>query len=168
MWISNNGMTCLSAFAMACGFGHMGDIFCMCTHRKSLSHSLPRRRPASPRILIQHASPEDDRYPFVDPELLSPRAWLDLMPLLYDSNPFSFLLHSSEWSLFNVSLIPKVLLFFFNVYFHQYKEHVLLNQTEIHLVQLGLIGFRQMSSSTLYLQLPLPLLLFSKFWYCCE
>ncbi|XP_067384812.1 regulating synaptic membrane exocytosis protein 1-like isoform X25 [Channa argus] len=29
--------------------------------RKSLSHSLPRRRPASPRILIQHASPEDDR-----------------------------------------------------------------------------------------------------------
>lgn len=44
----------------------MGDVFCMCTHRKSLSHSLPRRRPASPRILIQHASPEDDRYPFVD------------------------------------------------------------------------------------------------------
>uniref|UniRef100_A0A3P8PW87 Regulating synaptic membrane exocytosis 1a n=1 Tax=Astatotilapia calliptera TaxID=8154 RepID=A0A3P8PW87_ASTCA len=36
------------------------------TERKSLSHSLPRRRPASPRILIQHASPEDDRYPFVD------------------------------------------------------------------------------------------------------
>uniref|UniRef100_A0A7N6ARN3 Regulating synaptic membrane exocytosis 1a n=1 Tax=Anabas testudineus TaxID=64144 RepID=A0A7N6ARN3_ANATE len=34
------------------------------TERKSLSHSLPRRRPASPRILIQHASPEDDRYPF--------------------------------------------------------------------------------------------------------
>ncbi|XP_074503059.1 regulating synaptic membrane exocytosis protein 1-like isoform X12 [Sebastes fasciatus] len=33
-----------------------------CLHtRKSLSHSLPRRRPASPRILIQHASPEDDR-----------------------------------------------------------------------------------------------------------
>ncbi|XP_056251823.1 regulating synaptic membrane exocytosis protein 1-like isoform X14 [Seriola aureovittata] len=31
--------------------------------RKSLSHSLPRRRPASPRILIQHASPEDDRQP---------------------------------------------------------------------------------------------------------
>ncbi|XP_035805455.2 regulating synaptic membrane exocytosis protein 2-like isoform X29 [Amphiprion ocellaris] len=31
------------------------------TDRKSLSHSLPRRRPASPRILIQHASPEDDR-----------------------------------------------------------------------------------------------------------
>ncbi|XP_044071095.1 regulating synaptic membrane exocytosis protein 1-like isoform X15 [Siniperca chuatsi] len=31
------------------------------TERKSLSHSLPRRRPASPRILIQHASPEDDR-----------------------------------------------------------------------------------------------------------
>ncbi|XP_074503054.1 regulating synaptic membrane exocytosis protein 1-like isoform X7 [Sebastes fasciatus] len=31
------------------------------TNRKSLSHSLPRRRPASPRILIQHASPEDDR-----------------------------------------------------------------------------------------------------------
>ncbi|XP_034465261.1 regulating synaptic membrane exocytosis protein 1-like isoform X28 [Hippoglossus hippoglossus] len=29
--------------------------------RKSLSRSLPRRRPASPRILIQHASPEDDR-----------------------------------------------------------------------------------------------------------
>ncbi|XP_027131868.1 regulating synaptic membrane exocytosis protein 1 isoform X11 [Larimichthys crocea] len=29
--------------------------------RKSFSHSLPRRRPASPRILIQHASPEDDR-----------------------------------------------------------------------------------------------------------
>ncbi|XP_060896792.1 regulating synaptic membrane exocytosis protein 1-like isoform X25 [Labrus mixtus] len=29
--------------------------------RKPLSHSLPRRRPASPRILIQHASPEDDR-----------------------------------------------------------------------------------------------------------
>uniref|UniRef100_A0A4W6F224 Regulating synaptic membrane exocytosis 1 n=1 Tax=Lates calcarifer TaxID=8187 RepID=A0A4W6F224_LATCA len=39
------------------------------TERKSLSHSLPRRRPASPRILIQHASPEDDRYPFVDPQL---------------------------------------------------------------------------------------------------
>uniref|UniRef100_A0A8D3DXF3 Regulating synaptic membrane exocytosis 1 n=1 Tax=Scophthalmus maximus TaxID=52904 RepID=A0A8D3DXF3_SCOMX len=37
------------------------------TERKSLSRSLPRRRPASPRILIQHASPEDDRYPFVDP-----------------------------------------------------------------------------------------------------
>ncbi|XP_076017046.1 regulating synaptic membrane exocytosis protein 1-like isoform X2 [Genypterus blacodes] len=33
-----------------------------CLHtRKSLSHSLPRRRTASPRILIQHASPEDDR-----------------------------------------------------------------------------------------------------------
>ncbi|KAM6997442.1 regulating synaptic membrane exocytosis protein 1-like isoform 18-T18 [Tautogolabrus adspersus] len=33
-----------------------------CLHtRKPLSHSLPRRRPASPRILIQHASPEDDR-----------------------------------------------------------------------------------------------------------
>ncbi|XP_047190965.1 regulating synaptic membrane exocytosis protein 1-like isoform X15 [Scophthalmus maximus] len=31
------------------------------TERKSLSRSLPRRRPASPRILIQHASPEDDR-----------------------------------------------------------------------------------------------------------
>ncbi|XP_071768728.1 regulating synaptic membrane exocytosis protein 1 isoform X3 [Centroberyx gerrardi] len=31
------------------------------SERKSLSHSLPRRRPASPRILIQHASPEDDR-----------------------------------------------------------------------------------------------------------
>ncbi|XP_030298691.1 regulating synaptic membrane exocytosis protein 1 isoform X7 [Sparus aurata] len=29
--------------------------------RKSLSHSLPRRRPESPRIFIQHASPEDDR-----------------------------------------------------------------------------------------------------------
>uniref|UniRef100_UPI0037E7B074 regulating synaptic membrane exocytosis protein 1 isoform X2 n=1 Tax=Semicossyphus pulcher TaxID=241346 RepID=UPI0037E7B074 len=29
--------------------------------RRTLSHSLPRRRPASPRILIQHASPEDDR-----------------------------------------------------------------------------------------------------------
>ncbi|XP_027862934.1 regulating synaptic membrane exocytosis protein 1 isoform X15 [Xiphophorus couchianus] len=29
--------------------------------RKSFSQSLPRRRPASPRILIQHASPEDDR-----------------------------------------------------------------------------------------------------------
>ncbi|KAM9561299.1 regulating synaptic membrane exocytosis protein 3-like isoform 7-T7 [Salvelinus alpinus] len=28
---------------------------------KSCSQSLPRRRPASPRILIQHASPEDDR-----------------------------------------------------------------------------------------------------------
>ncbi|KAM9847317.1 regulating synaptic membrane exocytosis protein 1 isoform 2-T2 [Aulostomus maculatus] len=33
------------------------------SERKSLSHSLPRRRPASPRILIQHASPEDDRQP---------------------------------------------------------------------------------------------------------
>ncbi|XP_037536686.1 regulating synaptic membrane exocytosis protein 1 [Nematolebias whitei] len=33
------------------------------TERKPLSHSLPRRRPASPRILIQHASPEDDRQP---------------------------------------------------------------------------------------------------------
>ncbi|XP_034537193.1 regulating synaptic membrane exocytosis protein 1-like isoform X4 [Notolabrus celidotus] len=33
------------------------------TDRKTLSHSLPRRRPASPRILIQHASPEDDRQP---------------------------------------------------------------------------------------------------------
>ncbi|XP_029306268.1 regulating synaptic membrane exocytosis protein 1 isoform X7 [Cottoperca gobio] len=33
------------------------------TERKSLSYSLPRRRPASPRILIQHASPEDDRQP---------------------------------------------------------------------------------------------------------
>ncbi|XP_017164496.1 regulating synaptic membrane exocytosis protein 1 isoform X10 [Poecilia reticulata] len=33
-----------------------------CLHtRKSFSQSLPRRRPASPRILIQHASPEDDR-----------------------------------------------------------------------------------------------------------
>ncbi|XP_058506920.1 regulating synaptic membrane exocytosis protein 1-like isoform X24 [Solea solea] len=31
------------------------------TDRKSLSRTLPRRRPASPRILIQHASPEDDR-----------------------------------------------------------------------------------------------------------
>ncbi|XP_030298694.1 regulating synaptic membrane exocytosis protein 1 isoform X10 [Sparus aurata] len=31
------------------------------TERKSLSHSLPRRRPESPRIFIQHASPEDDR-----------------------------------------------------------------------------------------------------------
>ncbi|MEQ2273709.1 hypothetical protein XENORESO_007878, partial [Xenotaenia resolanae] len=30
---------------------------------KSFSQSLPRRRPASPRILIQHASPEDDRQP---------------------------------------------------------------------------------------------------------
>uniref|UniRef100_A0A8D3B094 Regulating synaptic membrane exocytosis 1 n=1 Tax=Scophthalmus maximus TaxID=52904 RepID=A0A8D3B094_SCOMX len=40
------------------------------TERKSLSRSLPRRRPASPRILIQHASPEDDRYPFVDPRPL--------------------------------------------------------------------------------------------------
>uniref|UniRef100_A0A3P8USJ3 Regulating synaptic membrane exocytosis 1 n=1 Tax=Cynoglossus semilaevis TaxID=244447 RepID=A0A3P8USJ3_CYNSE len=29
--------------------------------RRTLSHSLPRRRPPSPRILIQHASPEDDR-----------------------------------------------------------------------------------------------------------
>ncbi|XP_058506901.1 regulating synaptic membrane exocytosis protein 1-like isoform X6 [Solea solea] len=33
------------------------------TDRKSLSRTLPRRRPASPRILIQHASPEDDRQP---------------------------------------------------------------------------------------------------------
>ncbi|XP_074532734.1 regulating synaptic membrane exocytosis protein 1-like isoform X4 [Halichoeres trimaculatus] len=33
------------------------------TERKTLSHSLPRRHPASPRILIQHASPEDDRQP---------------------------------------------------------------------------------------------------------
>lgn len=34
-----------------------------CLHtRKSLSQTLPRRRPASPRILIQHASPEDDRF----------------------------------------------------------------------------------------------------------
>ncbi|KAM4615019.1 regulating synaptic membrane exocytosis protein 1 isoform 2-T2 [Polymixia lowei] len=33
------------------------------SERKSLSHSLPRRRTASPRILIQHASPEDDRKP---------------------------------------------------------------------------------------------------------
>ncbi|KAM8738624.1 regulating synaptic membrane exocytosis protein 1 isoform 6-T6 [Acanthopagrus schlegelii] len=33
------------------------------TERKSLSHSLPRRRPESPRIFIQHASPEDDRQP---------------------------------------------------------------------------------------------------------
>ncbi|XP_024916875.1 regulating synaptic membrane exocytosis protein 1 isoform X18 [Cynoglossus semilaevis] len=31
------------------------------TERRTLSHSLPRRRPPSPRILIQHASPEDDR-----------------------------------------------------------------------------------------------------------
>ncbi|XP_029962276.1 regulating synaptic membrane exocytosis protein 1-like isoform X5 [Salarias fasciatus] len=31
------------------------------TERKPFYHSLPRRRPASPRILIQHASPEDDR-----------------------------------------------------------------------------------------------------------
>ncbi|KAM6956453.1 regulating synaptic membrane exocytosis protein 1 isoform 4-T4 [Aplochiton taeniatus] len=30
---------------------------------ESFSKSLPRRRPASPRILIQHASPEDDRHP---------------------------------------------------------------------------------------------------------
>ncbi|XP_061914855.1 regulating synaptic membrane exocytosis protein 1-like isoform X11 [Entelurus aequoreus] len=29
--------------------------------RRSLSHSLPWRRPPSPRIFIQHASPEDDR-----------------------------------------------------------------------------------------------------------
>ncbi|XP_077470270.1 regulating synaptic membrane exocytosis protein 1 isoform X6 [Stigmatopora argus] len=29
--------------------------------RKSMSNSLPRRRPPSPRIFIQHASPEDDR-----------------------------------------------------------------------------------------------------------
>ncbi|XP_053731759.1 regulating synaptic membrane exocytosis protein 1-like isoform X4 [Synchiropus splendidus] len=33
------------------------------SERKSFYHSLPRRRPASPRILIQHASPEDDRQP---------------------------------------------------------------------------------------------------------
>ncbi|XP_043991828.1 regulating synaptic membrane exocytosis protein 1-like isoform X7 [Gambusia affinis] len=33
------------------------------TERKSFSQSLPRRRPVSPRILIQHASPEDDRQP---------------------------------------------------------------------------------------------------------
>ncbi|KAM8859887.1 regulating synaptic membrane exocytosis protein 1 isoform 16-T16 [Spinachia spinachia] len=33
------------------------------TNRNPFSHSLPRRRPASPRILIQHASPEDDRQP---------------------------------------------------------------------------------------------------------
>ncbi|KAM4599661.1 regulating synaptic membrane exocytosis protein 1 isoform 1-T1 [Fundulus diaphanus] len=33
------------------------------TERKSFSQSLPGRRPASPRILIQHASPEDDRQP---------------------------------------------------------------------------------------------------------
>ncbi|XP_034040795.1 regulating synaptic membrane exocytosis protein 1-like isoform X4 [Thalassophryne amazonica] len=31
------------------------------SERKSLHQSLPRRRPPSPRILIQHASPEDDR-----------------------------------------------------------------------------------------------------------
>lgn len=37
------------------------------TRRKSLCYSLPRRRAASPRILIQHASPEDDRYPSVEP-----------------------------------------------------------------------------------------------------
>ncbi|KAM9803703.1 regulating synaptic membrane exocytosis protein 1 isoform 10-T10 [Neosynchiropus ocellatus] len=30
--------------------------------RRSFYHSLPRRRPASPRILIQHASPEDDSH----------------------------------------------------------------------------------------------------------
>lgn len=47
------------------------------TRRKSLSYSLPRRRAASPRILIQHASPEDDRYPSVEPPQLCPqRAWL--------------------------------------------------------------------------------------------
>ncbi|XP_055018443.1 regulating synaptic membrane exocytosis protein 1-like [Boleophthalmus pectinirostris] len=34
--------------------------------RQSLSHTLPRRRPASPRILIQHASPEDDRLQTVE------------------------------------------------------------------------------------------------------
>lgn len=59
-------------------------IFFPCTNRRSLSHSLPRRRPASPRILIQHASPEDDRYPFVDPQPLPLRAWLvpdNLKPL---------------------------------------------------------------------------------------
>lgn len=118
MWISNNGMTCLSAFVMACWLGHIGDIFCMCTHRKSLSHSLPRRRPASPRILIQHASPEDDRYPVVDPEPLSSRAWLDLMPLLYDTNPEVFCCIIVNGRFFflkgNVSLIPKLLFFLYS------------------------------------------------------
>ncbi|XP_030627361.1 regulating synaptic membrane exocytosis protein 1 isoform X2 [Chanos chanos] len=33
--------------------------------RYSKQHSLPRTRPTSPRILIQHASPEDDRYLWV-------------------------------------------------------------------------------------------------------
>ncbi|KAM9803696.1 regulating synaptic membrane exocytosis protein 1 isoform 3-T3 [Neosynchiropus ocellatus] len=32
------------------------------SERRSFYHSLPRRRPASPRILIQHASPEDDSH----------------------------------------------------------------------------------------------------------
>uniref|UniRef100_A0A674MH69 Regulating synaptic membrane exocytosis 1 n=1 Tax=Takifugu rubripes TaxID=31033 RepID=A0A674MH69_TAKRU len=43
------------------------------SERKSLSYSLPRRRAASPRILIQHASPEDDRYPSVEPPQLCPQ-----------------------------------------------------------------------------------------------
>lgn len=60
---------------MVCGW----QIMCVSvyTRRKSLSYSLPRRRAASPRILIQHASPEDDRYPSVEPPQLRPqRAWL--------------------------------------------------------------------------------------------
>lgn len=60
---------------MICGW----QIMCVSvyTRRKSLSYSLPRRRAASPRILIQHASPEDDRYPSVErPQLRPLRAWL--------------------------------------------------------------------------------------------
>ncbi|XP_071236702.1 regulating synaptic membrane exocytosis protein 1 isoform X1 [Salvelinus alpinus] len=38
-----------------------------CLHTESCSQSLPRRRPASPRILIQHASPEDDSKWMMEP-----------------------------------------------------------------------------------------------------
>lgn len=61
--VSSEGKTCASAVSITNqGLFVNAVILFPCTHRKSLFHSLPRRRPASPRILIQHASPEDDRY----------------------------------------------------------------------------------------------------------
>uniref|UniRef100_A0A669CLW8 Regulating synaptic membrane exocytosis 1 n=1 Tax=Oreochromis niloticus TaxID=8128 RepID=A0A669CLW8_ORENI len=85
------------------------------TERKSLSHSLPRRRPASPRILIQHASPEDDRYPFVDHSHPIASCWSLTCALKSHRMALST---ANVMTLISFSLLPILTLFILPLYSH--------------------------------------------------
>lgn len=99
------------------------------TRRKSLSYSLPRRRAASPRILIQHASPEDDRYPSVEPPQLRPSE-----SLTYAFKPHTVMIHFKERPKgFEGSTL---------------KESVVMMSSYDELVSNWVNGLRQMSNSS--------------------